>query len=323
MQPAGEIFPAMANAKVWPPAPAQPCVKYLGAIASAADLKPARSLWVRAVGPEPEQKLVAPIDVAVSPSDQVFVADRDRRVVHCFDLGTRRHMLIGEGTLELPSAVAWGDERLFIADSRMGQVFTWSPERPQLTRFDLADLKSPAGLAYVPERQALCVADLGTRTLVLLDRDGKPIAQFPPDDAPVELGSPMHVAYHPDVGLVVSDTINGRLVRFDPDGTYRDTIGSAGDGTGNLALPKGVAADSEGHVYVVDARFENVQLFDREGRVLMDFGEEGVQPGQFSLPAGICVDGRNRIWVADTYNCRVQVFQFLGAPPASGGASDE
>jgi len=57
--------------------------------------------------------------------------------------------------------------------------------------------------------------------------------------------------------------------------------------------------------------------------VLMDFGEEGVQPGQFSLPAGICVDGRNRIWVADTYNCRVQVFQFLGAPPASGGASDE
>ena len=74
-----------------------------------------------------------------------------------------------------------------------------------------------------------------------------------------------------------------------------------------------MAIDSQGHLYVVDARFENVQIFDPQGRILMAFGQEGPGDGEFWLPAGVCIDSQDRIWVADTYNCRVQVFEFLGA----------
>ena len=73
----------------------------------------------------------------------------------------------------------------------------------------------------------------------------------------------------------------------------------------------GARARTKGHLYVVDANFETVQVFNDQGALLMDFGQEGQQPGAFWLPAGIFIDRRNRIWVADSYNRRVQVFDFL------------
>lgn len=72
-----------------------------------------------------------------------------------------------------------------------------------------------------------------------------------------------------------------------------------------------MAVDSDGHVYVLDSRFENVQVFDHVGALLMAFGGEGDGPGEFALPSGITIDQGDRIWIADTYNRRVQVFQYL------------
>lgn len=48
---------------------------------------------------------------------------------------------------------------------------------------------------------------------------------------------------------------------------------------GDFARPKGVAVDSEGHIYVVDAAFGNVQIFNSEGLLLLFFGQMGTGPG--------------------------------------------
>jgi DNA-binding beta-propeller fold protein YncE len=97
----------------------------------------------------------------------------------------------------------------------------------------------------------------------------------------------------------------------DATGDFVNLFGRKGDAAGDFALPRDVAFDSDGHVYVLDNQFENVQVFDRDGRLLMAFGEEGAGPGRFSLPSGITIDQRDRIWIADTYNRRVQVFEYL------------
>ena len=70
--------------------------------------------------------------------------------------------------------------------------------------------------------------------------------------------------------------------------------------------------NSEGHVYVVDAAFSNVQIFDDGGELLLFVGRIGAAPGEFWLPAGLHIDGRDRIYVVDQYNRRVQVFDYLG-----------
>jgi sugar lactone lactonase YvrE len=75
--------------------------------------------------------------------------------------------------------------------------------------------------------------------------------------------------------------------------------------------------DSEGHIYVVDALFDAVQIFDRTGQFLLAFGQSGVAPGRFWLPGGLCIDATDRIYVADSYNQRLQIFQYL--PEAGGG----
>ena len=98
---------------------------------------------------------------------------------------------------------------------------------------------------------------------------------------------------------------------LDLDGRCVRTIGQKGNGAGDFALPKGEAFDREGHIYVVDAHFENIQVFDVQGRLLMAFGREGRGAGRFSLPAGLTIDARDRIWVADSGNRRLQVFAYL------------
>ena len=116
----------------------------------------------------------------------------------------------------------------------------------------------------------------------------------------------------PNRQLLVTDSLNFRLQRFDADGKHIKTFGIGGDKAGNFARPKGVATDSVGHVYVVDALFHTIQIFDADGRLLLAVGEQGQGKGQFWLPNGIFIGADNTIYVADAYNRRVQVFRYLG-----------
>ena len=80
---------------------------------------------------------------------------------------------------------------------------------------------------------------------------------------------------------------------------------------GDMARPKGIAVDSDGHIYVVDAAFGNFQIFNREGRILLFVGQMGHQPGQFWLPTGMYINAQDRIYVSDSLNARIQVFQYI------------
>lgn len=106
--------------------------------------------------------------------------------------------------------------------------------------------------------------------------------------------------------------MNFRVQIFEEDGEFISRIGEIGDAPGRFARPKGVAVDSEGHIYVVDAAFNNVQIFDQDGKLLLIFGEMGKGPGKFWLPAAMYIDKDDKIYVADQYNSRIDVFQYLG-----------
>ncbi|MBI5409919.1 MAG: hypothetical protein HZA14_11185, partial [Nitrospirae bacterium] len=63
---------------------------------------------------------------------------------------------------------------------------------------------------------------------------------------------------------------------------------------GALARPKGLDVDREGHLFVVDTAFENVQIFDVEtADLLLFFGGFGPEPGSMYMPNGIYVDYHN------------------------------
>ena len=114
-------------------------------------------------------------------------------------------------------------------------------------------------------------------------------------------------------------TARHRHPEFSRTGVHRESrpltrIGRVGDGSGDFASPKGVGADSSGHLYVVDAMFDAVQVFDRAGALLLAFGDRGTRAGQFWLPNGLFVDDKDRVYVADAYNQRVSIFERVPQP---------
>jgi hypothetical protein len=85
--------------------------------------------------------------------------------------------------------------------------------------------------------------------------------------------------------------VNFRIQEFDADGEYVQSYGFLGDGPGTFARPRGISVDREGHLYTVDAAFENVQIWDTSNaQVLLAFGGSGRRPGSMYLPANVHVD---------------------------------
>jgi DNA-binding beta-propeller fold protein YncE len=103
--------------------------------------------------------------------------------------------------------------------------------------------------------------------------------------------------------------MNFRIGIFDGAGNPLGSFGHHGDGSGDLAMPKGVAADKDGIVYVADGMFDHVQLFNPQGEFLLTVGRRGTDFGEFWLPTGIFIDADSTLYVCDTYNRSVQLFR--------------
>ena len=66
--------------------------------------------------------------------------------------------------------------------------------------------------------------------------------------------------------------LNYRVEVFDADGKFIRAFGKHGDGPGYFAMPKGVAVDCDGHIWVTDSMQNRVHLFSQEGDLLMYMG---------------------------------------------------
>ena len=90
------------------------------------------------------------------------------------------------------------------------------------------------------------------------------------------------------------------------------SFGGSGSGSGQLALPVGVATDSSGDVWVADTGHDRVQEFNAKGEFVREFGAEGAGNGAFKEPRGIAVSAAGNVYVADSGNSRVQEFNSKG-----------
>ncbi|MHC4441714.1 MAG: 6-bladed beta-propeller [Planctomycetota bacterium] len=303
---------------VWPKSPDAPRIRYLGELTGSQDVRARKSMsqfWNELFhGPTPPKRLTSPYAVAVNAhGNRVAIADTNGACVHVFDLEKQTYdQKVNCGQpFECPVAVAWANDSLWVADSRLHALAIF--DRDGKTRTIGSEmLKRPAGLAYCPANDLCYVTDAGAHAVLAFDKNGRLLRQF--GSRGVGLGQfngPSHVACDADNCLLVVDSLNFRVQKFGLDGTSHGIFGQKGDAAGDFALPKGVAVAPDGNIWVVDAHFENIQGFTPEGKLLMAFGTEGQKPGEFWLPAGICIDTYRRMWVADCYNRRVQVFELL------------
>ena len=106
--------------------------------------------------------------------------------------------------------------------------------------------------------------------------------------------------------------VNNRIQKFDNNGTFITKWGSDGTGPGQFSYPKGIVADGDDMIYVVEQNNHRIQKFDADGLYLTQWGSEGSGDGQFKKPGGIAADSAGNIYVADTQNHRIQKFDSTG-----------
>jgi predicted membrane-bound mannosyltransferase/DNA-binding beta-propeller fold protein YncE len=110
------------------------------------------------------------------------------------------------------------------------------------------------------------------------------------------------------------------------------TFGSAGDASGQLNTPRGLAVAPDGSLYVADSRNHRIEHFDATGNLIQTFGKvspgcpyatvppANVPIGTFCEPWGVAVSPDGQwVYVADTWNHRIQKFSANGAPVKTWG----
>lgn len=223
---------------------------------------------------------------------------------------------------------------VWVADTYNNRIQKFDPQGEFLLQATggEGEFGNPTAIA-VDAEGGVWVADTYNDRVQHFDAEGGFLGQFGSSGSTDgEFSYPMGI--EADVGgrIWVSDTESGRVQKWvtssGPDGAYFvGEFGSKGSAPGQLSNPSGVAADSEGDLWVSDTANNRLQVLGAEGEFIRQVGSLGTGNGQFSSPHGVAVDGIGNIWVADTGNNRIQELdsegKFIRTLGTSGSANGQ
>ncbi len=307
-------------------------LEFVRAFSSEQEVNPSRPTWKRVMdfiaGPPEYRRMVRPFDVATDSQGRIIVTDPGARAVHVFDFERKKYTRLAGGKGEeflSPLGVAVdASDNIYVSDSRSGKILVFDA-RGKFQHFvgsvakNEGFFKRATGLAIDRQLGELYVTDTLRDEVFVLSLEGKQLRHFGGrGTGPGEFNYPTGVLLRGSEVLVV-DAMNFRVQVLDREGHFLRQFGIRGTGPGMLFRPKGIAADSEGSIYLVDAEQEDVQVFGPDGGLRYFFGHTGTGPGEFELPAGVSIDAQDRVLLVDSYNRRVQVFQYVSEKRAAGG----
>ena len=303
-----------------------------GNLSSEREVRGKRSFWTKikdAVAGEPAYRnLVRPYGVATDSRGRIIVTDPGSYGVHIFDFAQQKYKFLshpdGESVLRSPQCVAVDSrDNIYVTDSESGQIFVFGPDgKFQRVIGSLKGgegiFKRPVGIAIDSDAQRIYVSDSWRNKIFVLDMQGsvvETIGKFGHGNGEFNFPTELHLDGQ---DLMVVDAMNFRVQVLDRSGVFRYAV--SGRQGADLFRPKGVSADSEGHIYLADAFHNIVQVFDREDHLLYYFGRSsGV--GDFDLPGGVAIDNSDRILVVDSYHRRVQMFRYFKSAAQATGAA--
>lgn len=281
--------------------------------------------WLAGVFERPEPVVLQrPQSGVVDDNGRILVTDVSRSAVFVFDpaKGVLDVWEFAQGfrRFAAPTGIALGPAGgVFVADADLRQVYLLDAEGKGRLVIDSDQLTRPTGLAWDAGDGLLYVSDTQAHQIKVFDATGRLLRSIGQrGEGPGEFNFPTYLSLAGDL-LIVSDTMNARVQLLPDNGKGEPRIlGERGTRLGNFVRPKGVAADAENNIYVIESYYDHLLIFDEQARFLLPIGGAGKEAGAFYLPSGVWVDRGNRVFVADTFNGRIAVFQFLGGGVENG-----
>jgi DNA-binding beta-propeller fold protein YncE len=270
-----------------------------------------------------------PMGVAVSPNgERVYVTESEGpRLVRVFNSSGEKIGALkppgkknSEWRLPVYVAVSPKTEDVYVSDRLREDVEVYGPEGKYLHAFKpkgrLGKGANPLGLAFGPEGDLYMTNVSGARkdhsVLVFGSSGEEPLRKLGTRDM---FWFPNGITLDSHGDVYVADSDNGRLAILNPAGKLVSSI-QRGVGEGDLNLPRGVAIDGEGRLFVADTSAQTVDVYHLPSQAtevptyVGSFGVEGINNGQFEYPNGIAIDPSGRIYVTDRENGRVQVWSY-------------
>ncbi len=173
------------------------------------------------------------------------------------------------------------------------------------------------------DQEFLYHCDTGRRVIVKTDLEGKVIWNR---GVPAEAGVytegknyiPTNIAFLPNGNLIVGDGYGSSyLHEYTKEGDYRRTIGTPGNGEGQLSSPHGLWVDSRGAepmLAVADRGNNRIQYFDLDGKHVKFVTDKMRRPCHFDIQGGLMLiphldsvialldeNGQTVSWLGDGY----------------------
>jgi NHL repeat-containing protein len=307
----------------FPSPPDLPRVQYLRAFNGSPDFKPKNRLMEYLAGTENQlqYEIMKPFSVA-SSKGRIYVTDSfGLQGVNVFDLEHQRFYVLGRnpgaGELKKPIHVFADEEGYkYVSDLQRKQVVLFGPDDSYVKSYgDGSSFLPGSCVAHGNEVYVLDTAKEKLKDedseeyeerrdqIVVLDKESGKALRRIGRHAKEEDGFyyATFLAIDRLGNIYVSDTLNFRVVKMDPQGNVLASFGKQGDRAGDFAQPKGIAVDKKGLIYVVDTRFQAVQVFDNGGAVLFALGGPTAPKGPLNLPAGVWIDDQNLEYFKEYY----------------------
>lgn len=255
------------------------------------------------------------------------------RIQNSDDLGIKsggfRKFVTGEkknkGSLIKPHSVVFVDGRMYVCDSRLGEVVIMDIAEKKMSimgakeRFSfgkpLSIAVGPDGTKYIADnvKKRVFVFDADDKFAKSFGKDG----QFGPTSVAVH-GDKLYVADIKDHEVEILNRFTGELLQV--------LTGSEESETGVFVMPANLFVDNAGNLYVSDLMAGNIHVFDSSLNFVRNIGSLGDRPGNLGRPRGIAVDSAGFLYVSDAAFENVQVFgpegglrMYFGGPGTQPG----
>ncbi|MGV3524490.1 MAG: protein kinase domain-containing protein [Candidatus Sericytochromatia bacterium] len=235
----------------------------------------------------------------------LFVADTQNSRVQILSPDGQVKRIVSHPELKAPCAVTTdsagrlfvldaGDARLLIFDSSGTLLHSSGGNPPFRSVFGIALLEQQHLLVTDPDASALHLLHLNGELKETLSGEFK---------KPSGITVAQNKVYLLDHGLPAVLTLNEA-------GEITQRFGKRGTAKGDFSVPKGIAVDHGGLIYVAEALSHRVQVLNQEGVWQTGFGKKGSAAGEFTNPESLTTTPEGQLFVLDRGNHRIQVFTY-------------